>query len=330
MSKFLLYTDVHLRTFGSFPPYNILEPSGLTKEAHNFLKARTFLIEKIKELQPEKVIFMGDLFHNQEHLSLSELYLGYCFLQPILDVCNGIGAEHIGIPGNHDIANRNGTFNTLEPFHHYFHSVYTVPTIVDNMCFLPYSDDKEALDKFVKEHKPEFLFCHEEFHGAFMETGRPCSHPITYNQHAKKVFSGHLHLRQTVENITYPGSLIQHRFSNSNLDGIGGVLLYENGEETHFINDKSSHYVVVKELEDLEELKMSGIPFVAQIRTYESLETVKDICTSLEIDYQYINIPTKNSPDVYRDLPQFDPIMMLRSWILRKRPDVVSLLDKFT
>jgi len=270
-----------------------------------------------------------------ERLTVQELFLAFCFLEPIREACATVNAKHIGIAGNHDQVSRNGVFNTLKPLHHYFSNVFTEPTQVQDFLFLPYSDDKEALAELVLYHKDKcrILFCHEEFSGGRMESGKSSSASVNYNQLVPKVISGHLHLAHDHENVSYVGSLIQHRFAVDNDNEIGGIYFYdtETGEEQRIPNTYSKHYIVVRDLEVLPMLKESPFEFLVQVRVHESKDEVTEICNELGLEFHYVSQLriSVGDTDRYTEVPHVDSLLMLKTWINKRRPEAVQVLEKY-
>ena len=159
----------------------------------------------------DKIVFLGDQFHNHSVLRLEVLnfWVSYAYSKLL-----PTGLPIVFLVGNHDICgdkqkeremNANDTLATLINV-----TVVQQPQIIDNMCFMPFTSDKEA---FIKEANSlsnsgiQTLFCHQTFDGATYDNGFFApdgldSRLLSY----ETIISGHVHTSTSFGKVIYPGS----------------------------------------------------------------------------------------------------------------------------
>jgi DNA repair exonuclease SbcCD nuclease subunit len=155
--------------------------------------------------QHELLILLGDLFHTFAVVRSEVLSLWNEFFQHIEKKCHVVA-----LVGNHDYAGQSGGSHALEVFKNRimvidqpgcFYGVYFFPFFRDNAKF-----EEEAR----KVPDNSVLLCHQSFTGAQFETGYYDPHgadPASVS-HLAGVISGHIHSRQMVNNIWYPGHAV--------------------------------------------------------------------------------------------------------------------------
>jgi DNA repair exonuclease SbcCD nuclease subunit len=163
------------------------------------------------------VVILGDLMHYHEKLYTLALNRARNFV-----IFLSSKAKHVFVlVGNHDYIN-NSQFLSQN---HWMNVLKDIPNVqvADevlfkfNCVFCPYVPPgrfEEALNTIGNNWKEaRFIFAHQEFHGCSM--GSITSHAgDRWNESYPMVISGHIHDRQRLQtNIYYPGSSIQHTFS---------------------------------------------------------------------------------------------------------------------
>ncbi len=227
-----------------------------TKFLHEYYKLSESLNAIADKLAPDKIILLGDDLHN--HSSVHSLQL-----KAVTDLILKLSqiAPVYKLIGNHEIISPN---NFCEGDHH-FHSLKSIDniTIIDNtlveegLLFVPYVPKgmfKEAV-KHVDFSKINMCFAHQEFRGVIMGSNHESTSDDTYTVDLPPVISGHIHMKQQINNIHYVGSPHQITFADA-LDRY--VALVDNGV--------------------IDYIKVEGI---TQYKTFE-LDLKEDIPESLE------------------------------------------------
>lgn len=78
-----------------------------------------------------------------------------------------------------------------------------------NILILPWIEDLTLLREAVKSHpNSEYLFCHADFTGFDLNSVTKLEHGLEFEEvsHFKKIYSGHIHIRQRKGNILYVGT----------------------------------------------------------------------------------------------------------------------------
>jgi len=196
MSKVLVVGDPHIQ----------IQKLGDSKM---FIKRLTDLTD-----EHERVIILGDLFHTFAVIRSEVLKLWSEYF-------NQHGKKTTALVGNHDYAGQRGGSHALEVFKNTGATIVDHPMVIDNIAYLPFYRDNEQFEKYCKNLSPGMiLFCHQSFTGADFGNGffDPNGADVSCVKHLKSVVSGHIHRRQTFNNIFYPGIPYQHSFAEANCE----------------------------------------------------------------------------------------------------------------
>lgn len=263
MSKIYFISDTHL---GLGYPNNV---DKWTKVHQEYFQ--DFLIPLLRErIKPEDIIVhLGDLFDNRNVIPINLLNYG---LQ-IIEEMSQIAPLHI-IIGNHDLWSRSASeINTIRPFKYTPNVyIYEKSTLIEyngkSILMMPYIEKKkDQIDILKKYSGTDYLFCHSDLNGAKMHltsVAHKNNDKIDVSDFSgfSKVRTGHIHLVQSMGNITFVGSPFQMD-RNDYGDQKGIFILDTNTGEEEFIPNKISPVFkkvsILKEsdLEKLEELKGS-------------------------------------------------------------------------
>ena len=175
-------------------------------------------IEKLAiEIEPDKIIILGDLLHEHERINTTPLNKAYDFVKNMSKI-----APTIVIVGNHDLINNqqflteNHWMNAMKQWDNV--TVCDDVFVENNFLYCPYVPNgrfMEAISKYEKWNECTAIFCHQEFKNCKM--GAIVSeHGDEWSDDYPPVIAGHIHSRQTIGNIYYPGSSMQHAFGESN------------------------------------------------------------------------------------------------------------------
>lgn len=191
------------------------------------------LIHLVRVEKPDFVVVMGDVLHTHERLHTIPLNKAYEFIHSLRALC-----QTFVLVGNHDMTS-NQNFLTDQ---HWMNGMkeWSNVTIVDktlfwtknnyNFVFVPYVPCGKFMDalNIVDWKGCHCIFAHQEFKGCKM--GAIISeHGDEWNMDYPDVISGHIHSNQTINNVYYCGSSMQHAFGESEKNIIA-VVEWTNSE----------------------------------------------------------------------------------------------------
>ena len=202
------------------PPLTLLcigDPHFTASNARETEALKTETLRVINEHSIQYVIILGDTLDRHETVNLNVLHRVNEFFFEILQV-----AQLYVLIGNHDIPNNKLFMSEVHPFmgwrHPNLHIIDKAKLVeIQDFKFLmvPYVPPgrfEEAIQEFI-EPKPTCIFAHQEFKG--------CSYSgITsttgdHYQHDIDVISGHIHEKQRLAKIYYPGTPYQTNMGES-------------------------------------------------------------------------------------------------------------------
>jgi DNA repair exonuclease SbcCD nuclease subunit len=330
--KILFYADPHFRENGSFIPWNKPAENGLSIELNNTIIGCHFVAEQIEALQPDLVFNLGDIFHPMESISVPTLHGTHLGLSSISKTCKKFEIKHYLIAGNHDIYSEVSGITSIAILSGYFDEIISTNEVLNNdIGIVPYHSKPEDVYTGLMEvsgilSTDGVILTHSEFSGSKYEN----NHEVESNLSPDfpiKIFSGHLHLPQTVGNATFVGSLVQHRFSQYGLNE-NGILTFdtESKEIKRFRNNRSKHYVVVKDLDAARDFDPQQVVLkVFSDRPKEEVELILK-------DYEYAYFPvTEKKDDVQTTVTDFqieDPLSALKAHISQENPEALEIFEK--
>jgi len=209
------------------------------------------ILEK-KYKKDDKLFILGDLFDNRTYLNIKVmvkvLELFETFEKMNIDI-------HI-ITGNHDLWGehdyRYNSLNILKKFNNV--QIYTDPTILNinsvKILLLPWITDikKEHIELKKYAGKVNYLFTHSDLRGAKTNLKVTLKHGPTIADFVgfPKVYAGHIHLYQKIDNFTFLGSPYHlDRNDKGNKKGLT-IVDIENGEEEWIPNNLSPEFKTIK------------------------------------------------------------------------------------
>ena len=177
-----------------------------------------FLIPLLKkEVMPgDIIVHLGDYFDNRSIIPIHLLNYG----MDVIEEISKIAPLHI-IIGNHDLWSKSASeINSLRPFRYIPNvKIYDKVDILEynglNILMMPYIESKSEQIKIIKENKNcHYLFCHSDLNGCKMHltsVAHKNNDKIDVEEFSsfKKVFSAHIHIRQSNKNFTFVGSIFQ-------------------------------------------------------------------------------------------------------------------------
>jgi len=176
------------------------------------------------------VAFLGDWFESRSAINIETMEYSYQGLQ----LLNDLGLPVYFCVGNHDLHRRTTRdvhsvrmFNEMSNF-----IVVDSVMTVDGMLFSPFLFEEEYVELLKHNHDCKAFFGHFEFKN-FVLTGhsRVAEHGPDHKLFSgpKKIFSGHFHKRQQVDNVVYIGNVFPMDF--------GDAGDYERGMCTYYVDE---------------------------------------------------------------------------------------------
>lgn len=202
-----------------------------------------FLIPLLKEkVEPgDMILHLGDLFDNRNVIPINLLNYG----MDVVEEISKIAPLHI-IIGNHDCWSKSSDeINTVRPFKwipnvHIYDKTTQIEFNGLDLCLMPFIEKRLEQIKLIKQYREcDYLFCHSDLNGCRMHltsVGHRNSDKIDIEDFTsfKRVFSGHIHIRQVNKNFEFIGSNFQMD-RNDYGDQKGITVLDTNTGETEFI-----------------------------------------------------------------------------------------------
>jgi len=285
--KILCYGDIHFRLYGSSKEMNSIQDNGLSLELNNIVEGYRWIEDTLKKEKPDLLIFLGDLFDSPDRIDVKTLYACDQSLSSLHKVVQYLGIDHVALLGNHDLNSYNsyGNINSLSIVKKYFSKVITDSVVTEDyngygIKYIPYMEPKDFSEE-LKKDREILIIAHTDVYGSKMDSGKLSDCPIDTTG-IRRMISGHLHVKQNVGQTYYPGSLINNRFNrNCSPEDFGGALLYDTDEDSivNLYNDRSRHYLVIKDLSDLDNLNHKNFVYKI-IGEYENeyVRSVMDKC----------------------------------------------------
>lgn len=205
------------------------------------------VIKEIKNRNVDNVIFLGDIFDNRKKINVRTAKL---VKEQIFNDLDSIGIPIYVILGNHDIFyNQSIDVNTLSIILDCYKNFIIVDNVnfVDNCILIPWISDDNRIDFLdaISFCTKDYLFGHLEINGASLgneeiNNGIPIEAFCNY----KKVFSGHVHIKQEFENIFYTG--IPYQLTWGDCYSKQGIHYFDSHTgEIEFIENKDKIYYAI-------------------------------------------------------------------------------------
>ena len=307
----ILVADIH---FG--------EHNNSTKHNDNLLEFFDFLIEKCKVYNPERVIILGDYFHDRNKVDVQTLNYG---IEAAKKLYNDPNVPTVDlIEGNHDLYQRySRDISSLEVLKPYFR-VYEKAQYDDsiNGVFVPWlsnPDDYSEMNEVIQKHQPRFVFGHFEFNGFqmnknfIMDQGDDIEKIEWYND-VEKIFTGHYHGRQDRDRVLYVGTPFPFNGNDANdferglcvLDLDSGEYSFEDYDKIKVLNVDYETYQEIKD--DLDENTQISVSF-DDGTDFETMDQVqKELEQNGVTDYKINYTPKKDHQDEEVDVQYVESI----------------------
>lgn len=225
-----------------------------------------FFIPLLKEYSKEndKLLVLGDIFDNRNSIDLRALNLAVEIFEDISKILEC----HV-LLGNHDQRMMNdpniNSVVSIRNINNVF--VYSEPTEItfDNKTALmmPWVNGKDSEIQILEKYSgKDLLFCHSDLNGCRTQLNptRPSNKNILDIEDFKgynKIYSGHIHIVQTIQNFTFVGS--PYHLDRNDISNTKGVFVYDTrkNKDIFIPNDFSPEFKKVKILKekDIDKLK---------------------------------------------------------------------------
>jgi len=208
-----------------------------------------------------KVLLTGDFFDIKQAVSTVIESESITIMEQLSEL-----VEVLMMVGNHDCPSPHNTeINSVKPFYH-INNVQVYPktailsTVTDEKILLmSYNSTKEKEKEIIDSNDAEYLFAHTEIAGFHYE-GKPVEeskhNKIEDFAKFKRVYSAHIHKKQSKENILFLGTPRQVRANEFNNEN--GIYLIDFKEQKeYFIENKISPKFKVINVFTLMNMKLS-------------------------------------------------------------------------
>lgn len=231
--KIAMFTDIHFGRRSNSRVHN--------QDCLDFVK---WFCNQVNDEKYTHIAFLGDWFESRSAINIETIEYSY----QALEMLNEIGLPIYFCVGNHDLHRRTTRdvhsvrmFNELKNF-----VVIDKPTVIDSMLFSPFLFEDEYADIIQYNDLHAFLG-HFEFKN-FILTGNSnlAEHGADHKLFAgpKKIFSGHYHKRQSMDNIFYIGNAFPMDFGDAGDYDRGMCTYYVDEDRVTFTNwsDSPKYY----------------------------------------------------------------------------------------
>lgn len=206
------------------------------------MKVINLVCEEVVKNKLDKIIFLGDLFHNRSESTPKTLVVA----RQILDKLNSLNIPIIMILGNHSTYyNNKKDYNYYRIFNGLFKNISFIENIQedDGLLYVGWMQTPEEEEKYKELSKNfKWIFGHFEFKGAEMSGSYRTKEGLENTNIESYIFSGHLHQRSQQGRLYYIGSPYPHTWHGSNRKDYGYVLVDTETEDIKFINLELHHF----------------------------------------------------------------------------------------
>lgn len=181
-----------------------------------FLK---WIIEQVNIVKPDLIVNLGDTFH---YHSIVRSEIMDEFIKHV-EAC-ALVAPYVYVVGNHDMFRPNDNrYHALSSFHGKINNFHIIdsPTDMFDITFVPYCHDPS---KFPTVTLP-LCIAHQTFKGADYGSMIAKDGVDPNDISADLIISGHIHKRQHVGKVIYPGSTIAQEASD--IDQEKGIMIFD-------------------------------------------------------------------------------------------------------
>lgn len=210
-----MMTDIHFGRRGNLRQHN--------QDCLDFIE---WFCLQVRDAEATHIAFLGDWFESRSAINIETMDYSYRGLKML---------DQLGLPvffdvGNHDLHRRTTRdVHSVRMFNEFDNiTVLDKPTVVDECLFTPFLFEHEYAA--LLEHNSCWAwFGHFEFQGFYITGNNTLmDHGPTHKMFngPNKIFSGHFHKRQTVDNVVYIGNAFPMDFGDAG-DNDRGMAVYD-------------------------------------------------------------------------------------------------------
>jgi DNA repair exonuclease SbcCD nuclease subunit len=258
------------------------------------------LFEK-KARKGDILIHCGDVFDNRQTVGLTTL----AFTMDIFEKLGRMFSQVYVLCGNHDAYEKDSNdITSIDCLKHIPNiSVIKEPKSIAMpngkvVGFVPWINDNGLLSETLCGMDDcDIVVCHADFNGVTMNASGTKSESQLHLDDTRldcRIYSGHIHHRQTYKNVVYVGS--PYQMSQNDRDNDRGVMcVKENGDEEFYRNGVSAEFKRV-DYEEVKDLPLREFKEFCK-RKYIDICVDSDLLSKLSFHkiYGYIN----NNSDIY-------------------------------
>lgn len=250
INRVILISDIHLGIRNA--SFEWIE--NMTKYFDNFFIP---LIRKYKEAGDKCIVVVaGDYFDNRQHIDINVMNVGAEIMQKI-----AAEVEVFVSIGNHDIYKKKEVDISSVKIFKLFKNVKLIEkltTLVTSQdkqfLIVPWVGDAKEETKILTRNKNiDFYILHSDIAGFKYDNGRQIVNGVNISTiEGKKIYSGHIHKRQSTDVATYIGSPYHLKRSDiGNTKGIYSVVITPDGVKEEFVENTYSPKYLKVPLEDI-------------------------------------------------------------------------------
>lgn len=250
VNRVILISDIHLGIRNA--SFEWIE--NMTKYFDNFFIP---LIRKYKEAGDKCIVIVaGDYYDNRQHIDINVMNVGAEIMQKI-----AAEVEVFVSIGNHDIYKKKEVDISSVKIFKLFKNVKLIERLTtlvtaENRQFLivPWVGDAKEETKILTRNKNvDFYILHSDIAGFKYDNGRQIINGVNISTiEGKKIYSGHIHKRQSTDVATYIGSPYHLKRSDiGNSKGIYSIVISPDGVKEEFVENNYSPKYLKVPLEDV-------------------------------------------------------------------------------
>ena len=250
VNRVILISDIHLGIRNA--SFEWIE--NMTKYFDNFFIP---LIRKYKEAGDKCIVIVaGDYYDNRQHIDINVMNVGAEIMQKI-----AAEVEVFVSIGNHDIYKKKEVDISSVKIFKLFKNVKLIERLTtletaENRKFLivPWVGDAKEETKILTRNKNvDFYILHSDIAGFKYDNGRQIINGVNISTiEDKKIYSGHIHKRQSTDVATYIGSPYHLKRSDiGNSKGIYSIVISPDGVKEEFVENNYSPKYLKVPLEDV-------------------------------------------------------------------------------
>lgn len=229
-----------------------------------------FFLKKVDEcgFDPEKDILLqvGDWNHVRESTNVR---IHQASINIAEKLCNKFKRGVYVILGNHDVYYKDRTdthslkgYDLMFKNFHIFEKPRLLKINSHKTLLLPWNENHSELKEIISKHSPDFVFCHADFKGFSLNKVTTLDHGIELSDlnKVKKVYSGHIHIRQEKGNVLYVGTPYEmDRGDRGNIKGFYVLDFSSSKINEEFIENTFSPKYLKFDLFDILEMNNSQL-----------------------------------------------------------------------